>query len=130
VCVSPFSRPTMALDERTPKEHLYNLNEFYGENRYPIPFRYKLKVKRVPYGYDGDRTFRMYQCVVEGCLPLKPYKQNGDRKEKFKTTVGCIKHYSIMCCESDEAERIVYEDWLGFCNPDWRRDTTALELIA
>jgi len=116
----------MTTLSKSPREILYDLNEVYGEEKYPLPLQYRLKTKFIQDEtfFSGESSFKMYQAVLKGFVPTKPYKKAGEDDE----TMSRVDHHSSICCESEEAERLGFEDWLTFCNPMWREDV--LELIS
>ena len=78
---------------------------------YTLPSFIRVKTKWIEdewmsTGGRQNNTLRMYRLIIKGELP------NGDP----------IDHYSQLFCSAGEAKNAGIADWLGFCNPYWKRD--------
>jgi hypothetical protein len=103
------AEPPVAV-QKTPMECLENLYTNYPDI-YTLPSIAKIKTNRLEDQWASavgrrNNTFRMYRLIISGTLP------NGDH----------INHYSQLFCDAYEAEDAGIVDWLGFCNPYWKRD--------
>jgi hypothetical protein len=108
---------------KTPRQYLYDLNEKFGTEKYPLPAQYVLKTKWLEdeFGINNNKPYKMYQAMVAGYLPVKQSQYNR-KKDTEKAPRYFIEHYSELRCEIQEAENIAFEDWLTFCNTHWNSD--------